>query len=95
MTHGVYGAYPASQDLACDPWGTIGMLVGFVVYGFANLRARVLPRWYRLALIVSVPLSLPLGAYGTALFGVILIALGYGLLSRKGTTSEQQPPRAK
>ena len=76
------------------PWGTIGMLVGFVVYGFATLRARVLPRWCGLALIVSMPLLLPLSAYGTALFGVMFVLLGYALRSRKGTTSEQ-PPRVR
>src|SRR5215210_4380050 len=43
------------------PWGTVGMLVGFVVYGLATLRARMLPLWYGLALIVSMPVSLPFG----------------------------------
>ena len=35
---------------------TLGMLVGFVLYGVATLRARVLPRWYGVALIVSLPI---------------------------------------
>jgi hypothetical protein len=69
--------------------GTIGMLLGFVAYGLATLRAGVLPRWYGLALTVSVPVSLPLAVYGTALFGLILMVLGLALWSRKGETPEQ------
>ena len=71
--------------------GTLGMLVGFVLYGLATLRAGVLPRWYGLALIFSMPVSLPLGVYGTALFGLILVVLGYVLWSRKDTTTGQSP----
>src|SRR5919202_1483498 len=40
------------------PVATIAMVVGFVLYGVATVRARVLPRWYGLALIVSMPVSL-------------------------------------
>ncbi len=69
--------------------GTLGMLVGFVLYGFATLRARVLPRWYGLALLASMPVSLPLATYGTALFGLILVVLGYVLWLRKDSTTEQ------
>ena len=74
--------------------GTLAMLVGFVLYGLATLRARVLPRWYGLALIVCMPVSLPLAVYGTALFGLILVVLGFVLRSRKGTTTGQ-PPRVR
>jgi hypothetical protein len=49
--------------------GALVMLVGFVLYGIASLRAGVLPRWYGLALIGSallfvLPVSLPLAIYG-------------------------------
>ena len=74
--------------------GTVGMLVGFVLYGLATLRAGVLPRWYGLALIFSMPVSLPLAVYGTTLFGLILVVLGYVLWSRKGTTIGQ-PSRVR
>jgi hypothetical protein len=63
--------------------GTLGMLVGFVLYGVATVQARVLPRWYGLALIVVLPVSLPLAGYGTALFGLILLVLGYTLWLRR------------
>jgi hypothetical protein len=69
--------------------GTLGMLIGFMAYGLATLRAGVLPRWYGLTLILSLPVSLPLAVYGTALFGLILVVLGYALWSRKGTTGQQ------
>jgi hypothetical protein len=68
--------------------GTLGMMVGFVLYGFATLQARVLPRWYGLALIVSMPVSLPLAVYGTVLFGLFLVVLGYVLWLRTDATSE-------
>ena len=63
--------------------GTLGMLVGFVLYGVATVQARVLPRWYGLALIVVLPVSLPLAGYGTALFGLLLLVLGYVLWLRR------------
>jgi hypothetical protein len=73
-------------------WPSVfGLLVGLVMYGLATLRARVLPRWYGLALIASMPVSLPLTTYGTALFGLIVLVLGYALWSRTGTTTGQAP----
>jgi hypothetical protein len=74
--------------------GTLGMLVGFVLYGVATVQARVLPRWYGFALIVSMPVSLPLARYGTVLFGLILLVLGYVLWLRRGTTTAQ-PSRVR
>ena len=74
--------------------GTMGMLVGFVLYGFATLQARVLPRWYGLALIVSMPVSLPLAVYGTVLFGLFLVVLGYVLWLRTDATTER-PSRVR
>jgi hypothetical protein len=53
--------------------GTLGMLVGFVLYGIATVQARVMPRWYGLALIVALPFTLPLATYGTTVLGLILL----------------------
>ena len=75
--------------------GTLGMLVGFVIYGFATLQARVLPRWYGLALIVSMPISLPLAVYGTELFGLILVVLGCALSLRRDITTSEHPSRVR
>lgn len=80
--------------------GVLGMFVGFVLYGVATLRARVLPRWYGLgfigsALIMVVPGSLPLLRYATTtLYGLILLMLGYVLWLRRGATTEQ-PSRVR
>ena len=63
--------------------GVLGMVVGFALYGAATLRAGVLPRWCGAALIVAIPVSLPLSVYGTSLFGLVLLALGLALLPRR------------
>ena len=76
------------------PIGSLAVLVGFVLYGVATLQARVLPRWYGLALIVCMPLSLPLAVYGTTLFGLILVVLGYVLWLRRDASTEQ-PSRVR
>ena len=72
---------------------TLSMLVGLVLYGVAMLQARVLPRWYGLALAVSMPVSLPLAAYGTVLFGLILAVLGFALWLR--IRAAEQPSRVR
>ena len=77
-----------------SPPATLSMLLGLVLYGVATLRSRVLPRWYGLALIVSMPVSLPLAMYGTALFGLILMVLGYGLWLHRGAVTGQ-PSRVR
>src|SRR5215213_897636 len=77
------------------PVASIGMMLGFVLYGVATLQARVLPRWYGVALIVSMPVSLLLAAYyGTVLFGLILVVLGYVLWLRRGAATGQ-PSRVR
>jgi hypothetical protein len=42
-----------------------------------------------LTLIISMPVSLPLAVYGTALFGLILAVLGYALWLRRDNTTAQ------
>ena len=73
----------------------LGLLVGLVLMGIATWRAGVLPRWYGLALTVSLLVSLPLITYGTALFGAIILVLGYTLWSRKDAAAERPSPRVK
>jgi hypothetical protein len=61
--------------------GLVGMFFGFVLLGIATLRARELPRWCGMALIVVLPISAILGNYGGGLvFGLFWLALGYVLL---------------
>ena len=73
---------------------TLSMLVGLVLYGVATLRARVLPLWYGPVLILAMPVSLPLSVYGTALFGLFLVVLGYGLWLHRGAATGQ-PSRVR
>ncbi len=69
--------------------GSLGVLVGFVLYGAATLQARVLPRWCGVGLIVGLPVTIALENYGTILFGLLWLALGYMLWSRRGAPAEQ------
>ena len=76
--------------------GFVGTLVGFVLLGTATLRARVLPRWRGILLLVAalgIPVYFALGSYGGAiLYGLVWLALGYGLWSERGASVEQYTP---
>jgi hypothetical protein len=89
----VYLAGSSALAWISYPWGTVAMLVGFVAYGVATVRAGVLPLWYGIALAVSVPVSLPLAAYGTVLFGLVVAVLGYALWSHKDAATERLTSR--
>lgn len=72
--------------------GALGWLVGFVLFGIATFRARVLPRWsgvllvaYPVLLIAGFPVEGPL-----ILVGLLWLALGYVLWTRRDTPAE--PP---
>jgi hypothetical protein len=83
--------------------GSLGLLVGFVLYGAATLQARVLPRWCGIAFIVFLPVAILLGGYAPILGGVastfggyapvwiglVWLALGYVLWSHRGAAAEQ------
>jgi hypothetical protein len=79
------------------PGGSLAVVVGLALYGAATLRARVLARWCGWALIVVPPIAWYLNSkefYGSiALFGVLWVALGYVLWSRRGAPSRQRPSR--
>jgi len=64
------------------------VLVGFVLYGAATLQARVLPRWCGVGFIVGWPVTVALGDLGTVLFGLLWLAIGYVLWSRRGIATE-------
>jgi hypothetical protein len=61
--------------------------------GIATLRARVLPPWCGVLLIIAVlgiPVYFALGNYGGAIvYGLVWVALGYALWSRRGEAAEQ------
>jgi hypothetical protein len=71
--------------------GALGWLVGFVLFGIATYRARVLPRWaglllvaYPLIIIAAFPVEGPL-----ILFGLLWLALAYALWTRRDMPAEQ------
>ena len=73
--------------------GFLGTCVGFLLFGAATLRARVLPRWCGILLLVAVfgiPVYFALGNYGGAiLYGLVWLGLGYGLWMERGISAEQ------
>ncbi|HWI05949.1 MAG TPA: hypothetical protein VNT54_00360 [Solirubrobacteraceae bacterium] len=56
-------------------------LVGYLLYGIASFRGRVIPRWSGAAIAVAGPLSLLVGEYTTVVFGLLWVVLGYALWS--------------
>lgn len=76
--------------------GNLAPFVGLVLLGVATLRARVLPRWFGVLLIVgTVVVVVLLGAQlltiGLVASGVLWILIGYTLLSRSGTELKHRP----
>lgn len=78
------------------PIGSLAVLVGFVLYGAATLRAKVLPRWAGVGFIVGLPVTIALGeVWGFVVFGLLWLALGYALRARGSrTTAPGRPSRA-
>lgn len=68
--------------------GFLVALVGYLLYGVAKLRARVLPRWCGIALVAVGPVSLMAGEYTT-------IALGLPLGAAVWTDGNRQSPAAR
>jgi hypothetical protein len=71
-----------------SPVGFVAVPIGLMLYGIATLQARALPRWCGLGLIIIPPITLVLGDnYGSALLGLLWLALGYVLWSWKRTAA--------
>jgi hypothetical protein len=71
--------------------GYLGWLVGFVLFGIATYRARVLPRWAGL-LLVAYPLIIIAGFHvegPVILVGLLWLALAYALWTRRDLPTEQ------
>jgi hypothetical protein len=79
--------------------GVLALVVGFVLLGVAVLRARVLPRWAAVLLIVGTLAMLGFNdqnaqALMAVPFGIAWVAVGYVLWSGKGEPI-QQPARVR
>jgi hypothetical protein len=85
-----------------DFLGFLGVMVGLVLYGAATLQARVLPRWCGMGFILGLPIWLSVSAIvggfgwplGGIVFGLLWLALGYVLWSRREAATEQ-PSRVR
>jgi hypothetical protein len=71
------------------PIGFLVLMVGLILYGAATLQARVLPRWCGIGFIIFGPIAFVPWEYSVVLAGLVLLALGYVLWSRRGTAAEQ------
>ena len=70
--------------------GALLLIVGYILYGVATLRARVLPARYGVAFIAVGPITLfVLGDYSAIGFGAVWLALGYALWLRRDVPAEQ------
>lgn len=72
--------------------GVLSWLVGFPLLSISTLRARVLPRWCGVLLLAYFPLFVfLLNSYGWGgiALGLLWLALGYALLSQKGTANQR------
>ncbi len=82
--------------------GLLVVMVGFVLYGAATLQARVLPRWCGVGFVIGLPVWVVVsmvseeygGMLGGILFGLLWLALGYVLWSRREASAEQ-PSRVR
>ena len=75
--------------------GYVGALVGYVLHGTATTRAGVLPRWCGEAFIIAYCATVILPGYGNLLFGLLWLALGYALWSRRNVVVGEQPTRVR
>jgi hypothetical protein len=74
--------------------GGLAVLVGSILLGVMTIRARVLPWWCGVLLIVGFPLGAVLEEAVAAgseniVFAIVWGSIGYGLLSRRDAVSEQ------
>ncbi|CAN5582833.1 hypothetical protein BH24CHL1_BH24CHL1_02730 [soil metagenome] len=70
--------------------GFLLMIVGYLLYGTATLRAKVLPRWYGVTFLLTWPLAIAAGEYTVFVVGVIWMALGYALRWRVDASPARQ-----
>ncbi len=81
---------------AVFPIGVLAVLVGSVLLGATTLRARKLPWWCGVLLIVGFPLSVALdvavSGAGSIVLGIAWALVGYALLP-KGDVQAHQPER--
>ncbi len=73
--------------------GFLATMLGWILYGIATLRARLLPVWCGLAFIVVGPQALlPTGEYASVVAaGLVWLALSFALWTQREDTPRPQP----
>ncbi len=71
------------------PIGFLVLMVGLILYGAATLQARVLPRWCGIGFIIFPLTAFVPWEHSVVVSGLVFLALGYALWSRRGTAAEQ------
>lgn len=70
--------------------GALLLIVGYILYGVATLRARMLPAWCGVAFIVVGPVTLfVMGNYSATGLGAVWLTLGYALWLRRDVPTGQ------
>jgi hypothetical protein len=83
---------------AVDQISVLLLIVGVLLFGVASLRARVLPRWAALLVLVGAAMDLVMTfvgvdfPFGAAVAGPGLAWMGYAVWAHKRTTSESLVP---
>lgn len=83
---------------AVDQISVLLLLVGLLLFGVASLRARVLPRWAAVLVLVGAAVDLVMTVvgvdfpFGAAVAGPGLAWMGYAVWAHKRTTSESLAP---
>lgn len=94
----VMSSQPTGPALAFQLVMIAGLVVGYILFGIATVRAGVLPRWGGWLLIAGVllafgsPLSHIIGIVAAAVLGLGLVWLGYALWSGKSEVGQQHQP---
>jgi hypothetical protein len=74
------------------PLGFLGAMIGAIILGIASWRARALPRWNSILLVIAYPATITLGDNGGLIvLGLVWGAIGYALWSimpRRVVTAE-------
>jgi hypothetical protein len=76
------------------PIGFLVLMVELILYGAATLQAGVLPRWCGIGFIIFGPIAFVPSQYTIVVNGLVFLALGYALWSRRDTAAEQ-PSRVR
>ncbi len=74
---------------AMYPIGFLVLTVGLILYGAATLQARVLPRWCGIGFIIFPLTAFVPWEHSVVVSGLVLLALGYMLWSRREASAEQ------